>query len=528
MKKTPLLELWNVSKMFPGVIANDKVNLKLHQGEILALLGENGAGKSTLVKMIYGVNRPDKGAILWNNQEVTITSPNQARAMGIGMVFQHFSVFETLTVQENIELGLDKSFVDQIDDLRQRILDISSKYQLHVDPDRYVHSLSIGERQRLEILRCLIQQVKLLILDEPTSVLTPQEVAGLFRVLKSLATEGCSIMFISHKLKEVTELCDRAVILRGGKVSGECTPANETPDSIARMMVGSDAELSESYSKQLTDRALFSTENLTLAPSHPFGCGLTNVTLQLNAGEILGIAGVAGNGQEDLLQALSGEDTRAKADTILFNNQAVGDQNASTRRNMGMAYVPADRLGHGAVPEMSLTDNTLLTHSDSLTQFSFILKDKLRTLADKIISDNKVKCHNQTSQAKSLSGGNLQKFIIGREVEQAPTVLICAHPTWGVDIGAASAIHRQLIALRNAGAAVLVISEDIDELFVICDRMAALYEGRLSPTVATEATNIEQIGKWIAGSFIDTENAIDRKDAIDNQNNINSKEVTHA
>jgi simple sugar transport system ATP-binding protein len=501
MKQPPLIELWNVSKVFPGVIANDKVNMKLHQGEILALLGENGAGKSTLVKMIYGVNQPDEGAILWNNSEVEITSPNQARAMGVGMVFQHFSVFETLTVQENIELGLDKNFLMTIDNLKERITLISQKYDLHVDPDRYVHSLSIGERQRVEILRCLIQEVKLLILDEPTSVLTPQEASGLFRVLKSLAAEGCSILFISHKLKEVTELCDRAVILRGGCVSGECIPSQETPDSIARMMVGDETQLSETYPKVTGNEIVFQTKQLTLSPTHPFGCGLDGVNLALRSGEILGIAGVAGNGQEDLLEALSGEDTRADSSAITFNSKAVGHLNTAYRREMGMAYVPADRLGQGAVPEMSLRDNTLLTNTKQATKNGFIQPKLLQRLADKIITTNKVKCHNQLAQAKSLSGGNLQKFIIGREIEQNPKVLICAHPTWGVDIGAASAIHRQLIELRDKGAAILVISEDIDELFLICDRLAALYEGRLSNTVETNSTNIEEIGKWIAGGF---------------------------
>ena len=502
MKKGILLELWNVSKIFPGVIANDNVNLMLHKGEILALLGENGAGKSTLVKMIYGVSKPDQGTIFWNNREIDIKSPNQARKMGIGMVFQHFSVFETLTVQENIELGLDKEFLDQLDSLRDKIVEVSKRYDLHVDPARYVYSLSIGERQRVEILRCLIQNVKLLILDEPTSVLTPHEVSGLFRVLKKLSSEGCSVMFISHKLKEVTELCDRAVILRAGAVSGECVPSEETPNSIAKMMVGSETELSETYPKTTTEKVVFSAVNLTLPPTHPFGCGLSNASLELRAGEILGVAGVAGNGQEDLLEALSGEDTRASKASIMFNGKGIGKRNAGARRLLGMGYVPTDRLGQGAVPEMSLTDNTLLTNSASLVSKGFILADKLKALANQIISDNKVKCHNQSAQAKSLSGGNLQKFIIGREVQQAPSVLICAHPTWGVDIGAASAIHRQLIALRDQGAAILVVSEDIDELFVICDRLTALYEGQLSSIVKTEDTNIAEIGKWIAGGFI--------------------------
>ncbi|MDP5253802.1 MULTISPECIES: ABC transporter ATP-binding protein [unclassified Vibrio] len=507
MVDVPLLTLWNISKFYPGVVANDKVNMTLNKGEILALLGENGAGKSTLVKMIYGVSKPDNGAILWNNKEVDILSPNQARAMGIGMVFQHFSVFETLTVQENIELGLEKTFVEQLGDLRQKIIDISKKYDLHVDPDRYVHSLSIGEQQRVEILRCLIQNIKLLILDEPTSVLTPNEVSGLFRVLKKLASEGTSVLFISHKLKEVTELCDRAVILRAGRVTGECIPAMETSESIARMMVGSEAVLTQTYPKRNTQQVIFSVTGLTLPSSNPFGCGLDNLSLTLNQGEILGVAGVAGNGQEELLAVLSGEDTRATQNSLIFENQFIGHLNAGQRRALGMAYVPADRLGQGAVPQMSLTDNTLLTNTASLTRASFILGRKLKALADKIIIDNNVKCHNQSAQAKSLSGGNLQKFIIGREIEQVPRVLICAHPTWGVDIGAASAIHRQLIALRDQGSAIIIISEDIDELFVLCDRLTALYEGQLSPIVETESTNIEEIGQWMAGDVMPTKEA---------------------
>jgi simple sugar transport system ATP-binding protein len=503
IKSPPLLELWNVSKRFPGVLANDQVSLKLARGEILALLGENGAGKSTLVKMIYGINKPDEGALLWHGKETTIPSPNHARAMGIGMVFQHFSVFETLTVQENIELAADPEFLKGIDNLRERLIKLSAAYDLHVDPDRYVHSLSIGERQRLEILRCLIQDVKLLILDEPTSVLTPQEVAGLFRVLRKLASEGCSVMFISHKLKEVTALCDRAVILRGGRVSGECRPADETPESIARMMVGSDAILSEHYTKTLGTQIRLKTHNLSVAPSHPFGSGLCNVNLELKAGEILGIAGVAGNGQEDLLEALSGEDTRALSTSVAIQGKPVGHLDAGQRRKLGMAYVPADRLGQGAVPQMSLAENTLLTCSgEGLVKRGLLLKERIHQLARTIIKQNQVKCPNENAEAGSLSGGNLQKFIMGREVYQKPDILICAHPTWGVDIGAASAIHRQLIALRDQGAAILVVSEDIDELFMICDRLGAIYEGQVSQTVPTESTSIEQIGQWIAGSFV--------------------------
>lgn len=500
----PLLELQDISKQYPGVLANDHVNLTVAKGEILALLGENGAGKSTLVKMIYGATQPSSGQILWSGQPVQVRSPNQARQMGIGMVFQHFSVFETLTVAENIELGLDKAVVKKFDDLHQTIHQLSDEYDLHVDPKRYVHSLSIGERQRVEILRCLIQDVKLLILDEPTSVLTPQEVRGLFRVLRKLASQGCSILFISHKLKEVTALCDRAVILRAGKLNGECCPAEESPNSIARMMVGNEVALSKTYPHTLTNQPILTIQDLTLPPTHPFGTALNQITLQLNAGEILGIAGVAGNGQEELLGILSGEDTRAKHHHIMLEHKPVGRFHAGVRRQLGMAYVPEDRLGQGAVPDMNLLENTLLTHERKpWVKYGWVVKNKLTELTRRLIKDNDVKCRNEFSAAKSLSGGNLQKFIIGREISQNPKVLICAHPTWGVDIGAASAIHRKLIALRDQGAAIVVISEDIDELFMISDRLAALYEGRLSSPIATDETSIEEVGEWIAGRFTD-------------------------
>ncbi|MBM7036032.1 ABC transporter ATP-binding protein [Vibrio ulleungensis] len=503
MDSTPLIELWNLSKLFPGVIANDNVSFDIKKGEIVALLGENGAGKSTLVKMIYGVNRPDDGAILWENKEVSIRSPNQARALGIGMVFQHFSVFETLTVKENIALGLDKEFLRDIEDLSACINTISQKYDLHVDPDRYVHSLSIGERQRVEIVRCLIQDVKLLILDEPTSVLTPLEVAGLFRVLRQLASEGSSILFISHKLNEVTELCDRAVILRGGKVSGHCNPKQETSASIARMMVGDEAEITTSFTKKHAQHELLRTHQLTLAASHPFGCGLTDVNLSIKQGEIIGIAGVAGNGQDDLLEALSGEDARIPNESIVFMDAQIGQLDPHQRRLKGITHVPTNRLGQGAVPEMSLIDNTLLTNSHRFIRFGLIAKKSLKALTQTLIKRHQVKCSGDTAQAKSLSGGNLQKFIIGREIEQTPKLLLCAHPTWGVDIAAASAIHRNLIALRDAGSSVLVVSEDIDELYMICDRIGALYEGQLSPIEPVDKLNKETIGQWMAGAFVE-------------------------
>ncbi len=506
----PRLELLNITKQYPGCLANDQICMTLMPGEIHALLGENGAGKSTLVKTIYGVVSPDSGQILWDGQAVDIKSPSKARDLGIGMVFQHFSLFETLTVAQNIELCLSPTQLADIGNLAARITKLSQDYGLNVDPDRYVHSLSIGERQRVEIMRCLVQSVKLLILDEPTSVLTPQEVAGLFNVLRQLSSEGCSILFISHKLHEVTEICHNATILRGGKFVGDCEPANETPATIAKMMVGDLAEQNAGYEKAHGEEVIFSAQSLNLAAKHPFGTSLKNVNFELLKGEILGIAGVAGNGQEELMSIISGEDNRTLKGIFTLDNQDLGTLSAGARRRNGLAYVPEERLGRGAVPEMSLSENTLLTHSRGFVKSGLVNWKAVKDYAKKLISDYSVKCHGEFAEAKSLSGGNLQKFIMGREIGQNPKVLICAHPTWGVDVGAALAIHQALLALRDQGAAILLISEDIDELFLLADRMAAVCDGRLSPVVRTEETSIDQIGQWMAGTFI---NANDHAEA---------------
>ena len=506
----PRLELLNITKQYPGCLANDQICMTLMPGEIHALLGENGAGKSTLVKTIYGVVSPDSGQILWDGQAVDIKSPSKARDLGIGMVFQHFSLFETLTVAQNIELCLSPTQLADIGNLAARITKLSQDYGLNVDPDRYVHSLSIGERQRVEIMRCLVQSVKLLILDEPTSVLTPQEVAGLFNVLRQLSNEGCSILFISHKLHEVTEICHNATILRGGKFVGDCEPANETPATIAKMMVGDLAEQDAGYEKAHGEEVIFSAQSLNLAAKHPFGTSLKNVNFELLKGEILGIAGVAGNGQEELMSIISGEDNRTLKGVFTLDDQDLGTLSAGARRRNGLAYVPEERLGRGAVPEMSLSENTLLTHSRGFVKSGLVNWKAVKDYAKKLISDYSVKCHGEFAEAKSLSGGNLQKFIMGREIGQKPKVLICAHPTWGVDVGAALAIHQALLALRDQGAAILLISEDIDELFLLADRMAAVCDGHLSPVVRTEETSIDQIGQWMAGTFI---NANDHAEA---------------
>ncbi|GLH41693.1 ATP-binding cassette domain-containing protein [Pseudomonas moraviensis] len=499
----PRLQLRQISKRYPGCLANDAIDLSIAPGEIHALLGENGAGKSTLMKIIYGVTQCDSGEMLWEGQRVQMRNPAQARQLGIGMVFQHFSLFETLSVAQNIALAMGAA-AGTPKQLEPQIREVSRRYGMTLEPERLVHSLSIGERQRVEIIRCLMQDIRLLILDEPTSVLTPQEADELFITLRRLAAEGCSILFISHKLGEVRALCHSATVLRGGRVAGHCEPAECSDQQLAQLMVGEAAGLIGEYPKVSGGAAFLQVQGLSWHNPDPFGCSLTDIDLQVRSGEIVGIAGVAGNGQDELLALLSGEQTlpRAQAATLRFAERNVADLRPDARRKLGLAFVPAERLGHGAVPELSLADNALLSaFQQGLVSHGLIQRGKVEALAQQIIQRFGVKTPDTQTAARSLSGGNLQKFILGREILQQPKLLIAAHPTWGVDVGAAATIHRALIALRDAGAAILVISEDLDELFQISDRLGALCGGRLSALQDTSATQLSDVGAWMAGQF---------------------------
>ena len=504
------LELRAITKRYPGTLANDRVDLRIAPGEIHALLGENGAGKSTLMKIIYGVTRPDSGQLLWQGRQVQVADPAQARGLGIGMVFQHFSLFETLTVAQNIALALGRE-AGSAQQLAPRIRDVSQRYGMALAPERLVHSLSIGERQRVEIVRCLMQDIKLLILDEPTSVLTPQEVEQLFVTLRTLADEGCSILFISHKLNEVRALCHSATVLRAGRVAGTCVPAECSDLQLARLMVGDAEGLEARYPKRAGGLPRLRVDDLSWRNQDPFGTSFEHLRLEVRSGEIVGIAGVAGNGQDELLALLSGE-TRLHAserERISLDNQPMANLHPDARRALGLAFVPAERLGHGAVPDLSLADNALLSaFQQGLVERGLIRSGKVLALAEHIIQRFAVKTPGAQATARSLSGGNLQKFILGREILQNPKLLIAAHPTWGVDVGAAAAIHRALIALRDAGAAILVISEDLDELLQISDRIGALCSGRLSPLKATADTHSVEVGSWMAGQFDTAQAAI--------------------
>ncbi len=493
----PRLELTDIVKHYPAVTANDGVSLSVAAGEIHAVLGENGAGKSTLMKIIYGVLRPDAGRMRWNGQDVSVANPAQARALGIGMVFQHFSLFDTLTVAENIALGLPGELRREA--LAQRILETTRQYGLALDPDRHVHTLSVGERQRVEIVRALLGRPQLLILDEPTSVLTPQAVLRLFETLRQLAAEGCSILYISHKLDEIRTLCHRCTVMRAGRVVGVCDPREESVSSLSRMMTGGEPARVAPHTA-VAGPVVLSAHHLDLPPAHPFATPLRDISFDLRAGEILGVAGISGNGQQEMLAALSGEDRRAAHDAIRFQGQPIGRRSVAWRRARGMGLVPEERLGRGAVPELSLADNVLLSHQNATTlRRGFIRHRAIRRLAGDIIARFDVKAPGPQASAGSLSGGNLQKYIIGREVMRHPRVLLVAQPTWGVDVGAAARIRAELVALRAAGCAILLISEELDELFEISDRLVVIARGRLSPAIARAQARSEQIGEWMSG-----------------------------
>jgi len=492
-----LLEINGLTKAYPGVIANDDVSFNIDKGEIHALLGENGAGKSTLVKMIYGLVRPNSGQMSLLGNDFAPSEPRAARLAGIAMVFQHFSLFEALDVAENIALGMENPPKQR--ELAARISKVSRDYGLPLDPHRLVGDLSAGERQRVEIIRCLLQDPKLLIMDEPTSVLIPQEVKILFKTLRQLAKEGTAILYISHKLEEIRTICDHATILRAGKVVATCTPQQKSARALAEMMVGSSLHEPLRQATEFGDVVL-KIDNLNAPSRSQFGTALKNINMNVRAGEILGIGGVAGNGQEELLAAISGE-TTGKARTTRFNGIPIGNIGPNARRKMGVLAAPEERLGHAAAPDMSLTENTLLTAAPrkNLVKNGFVDWEKTRKYADEIIAKFDVRTPGAGTAARALSGGNLQKFVIGREVLQDPRVLIVNQPTWGVDASAAVQIRQSLLDLAAKGTAIVVISQDLDELMEISDNFCALNAGILTPPRPAKDLSVEEIGLMLGG-----------------------------
>ena len=501
MTRPILLQVEGITKAYPGVVANSDVSFAIREGEVHCLLGENGAGKSTMVKMIYGLVKPDSGQMTWKGAAYAPAAPRAARATGVAMVFQHFSLFEALSVAENVALGMENP--PPMKALAARIKSVSEDYGLPLDPARMVGDLSAGERQRVEIIRCLLQDPKLLIMDEPTSVLTPQEVEILFKTLRQLAAEGTAILYISHKLEEIRALCDAATILRRGKVVGTADPKASTARELAEMMVGATLTPPERPAPKDWggDHAALEVKGLSAPSPIPFGTSLKDVTFTVKRGEILGIAGVAGNGQDELLLALSGE-IKSGAGQISATGVAVGNMGPAARRGIGFVMAPEDRLGHAAAPDMSLVENAFLTGGvrKGLVKNGFVDWDASRAFADEIIKTYDVRTPGSHVAARALSGGNLQKFVIGRELMQNPDVIVINQPTWGVDAAAAAAIRQAILDRAAEGAAVVVISQDLDELLEIADSFAVLNEGRLTSPRPVKGLTVDQIGLMMGGA----------------------------
>lgn len=507
---TPLLETRGITKVFGELYANDSVDFAIQKGEIHALLGENGAGKSTLVKILFGSLQQTAGDVLWNGDIVHVNSPSQARALGIGMVFQHFSLFEALTVAENIALSFDNDV--ELNDVSDKARTLSQQYGLPLDPDALVGDLSVGQRQRIEIIRCLMQDPALIILDEPTSVLTPQEADTLFETLFRLRDEGRSILYISHRLEEVQRLCSAATIMRHGKVVDSCDPRQETAGSLASKMVGAEIEGVSHKRAGETGEVTLSLKNLSMEASHPFAVALKDIFLDVRQGEVVCIAGIAGNGQGELFEAISGEVRQQSADEVTILGQPAGHMSISQRRNLGASFVPEERLGHGAVPGMTLTDNMLLARhaSDADTfkkmgRFQVIARSAINAATQRVNSAMDVRKSAEDPPAAALSGGNLQKFIVGRELDRDPDFILVNQPTWGVDAGAAARIRQSLLDLAAAGSAVLVISQDLDEIFEIATSIAVMADGRMTPPAPAEKMTREKIGLLMAGSALEQE-----------------------
>ncbi len=490
------LELRAITKRYGATLANDAISFGVEAGAIHAVLGENGAGKSTLLKIIYGAQRADAGEVLWQGKPVHLPNPAAARRLGIGMVYQHFALFETVSVVDNIAVALDGRFDRSA--LSRRIRDLGERYGLPVDPGRLLHDLSVGERQRVEILRCLLQEPTLLILDEPTSVLTPQAAAMLFEVLRRLAAEGRSILYISHKLEEIRALCDRATILRAGRVSATVRPQEHTALELARLMIGASPPVVARTGAVTEPKPRLELRDVSTAHDAR-GTALRGISLAVHGGEIVGIAGVSGSGQAALLDCVTGQ-TPGLPESVRLDGAPVGHWGPGARRARGLAFVPEERLGCGAVPDMTLAQNGLLTgYRTGVVRRGLVRAAAVRRFAEGIIERFGVRCCGPTARAAALSGGNLQKFIVGREIGASPRVLVVAQPTWGVDVAAAAFLRQSLIDLSRRGPAVLVVSEELDELFEICDRIAVMFAGQLSTAVPAAATDRDAVGLRMAG-----------------------------
>ncbi|MDR1979405.1 MAG: ABC transporter ATP-binding protein [Synergistaceae bacterium] len=496
-----LLEMKGITKRFPGVLACDSVDLELHAGEVLALLGENGAGKSSLMNILYGLYKQDSGQILINGSEVTFDSPLQAFTLGIGMVHQHFMLVPNLTVTENVALGLchDRTFALNLGEVRRKIVDVSRKHGLAIHPDAFVWQLSVGEQQRVELVKALALGANLLIMDEPTAALTPQEADELLDLLRDMTKRECSVIFISHKLNEVRKVSDRVIVLRGGgKVYDG--PTRELSDSeLAGRMAGKELGQAAARAPQPLGEPVLDIVDLHARGDRGVKA-LNGVSFSVRKGEIFGLAGVSGNGQRELAEVVNGL-RRVDSGNILLDGRDVANCSPLHIIGQGMGYIPENRIHEGTIPPFSIRENLILKDydTDKMSVHCFLSMDKTRCFASDLISSFRIKTPDMETNCASLSGGNIQKVILAREITRNPKVLVAVYPIRGLDLGATENVHEQLLRISEAGTAVLLISEELDELLALCDRIGVIYEGRVMKVLEARKTDKQELGLLMAG-----------------------------
>ncbi len=495
------LEMRGIVKRFPGVLANDHVDFDVRAGEVHALLGENGAGKSTLMKVLYGLYQPDEGEIYLNGRLVSIHSPLDAIALGIGMIHQHFMLVDSLTVAENVALGLPSSrgLLTDLDQVSARILELAGIYGLQVDPDAYIWQLAVGQKQRVEIIKALYRGAALLILDEPTAVLTPQEVGEFFATVRQMVKDGHAVVFISHKLHEVLDISNRVTVLRDGRRIDSCDTAGSTKASLARMMVGREVVMKPRRAELEKGEVRLALRNLH-ATSDRGTPALRGIDLDLHSGEILGVAGVSGNGQRELAEVITGLRPAARGQVLLEGQDVTGSSPGALTEKM-MAYIPEERMKDGMIQDFSVAENLVLRehHLVPYSRSGFFNHQAIAGHADELIRTFQVKTPSRETLAKSLSGGNIQKLVLARELSRRPRVLVAAQPTRGLDVGATEYVHARLLDQRQEGTAILLISEDLDEILSLADRIAVIYEGQIMGVIDGDEATAERIGLLMAG-----------------------------
>ena len=499
------IEMLNITKRFPGIIANDNITLQLKKGEIHALLGENGAGKSTLMSVLFGLYQAEEGEIRKNGQKVTINDPNDANDLGIGMVHQHFKLVECFSVLDNIILGVEttKGGFLQKNAAREKVMELSEKYGLSVDPGAIVEDITVGMQQRTEILKMLYRENEILIFDEPTAVLTPQESQELMAIMKHLAAEGKSILFITHKLAEIMQVADRCSVLRKGKYIGTVDVKDTTPEKLSAMMVGRDVNFIVEKEEAKPGEVVLDIQGMTVASRRHKNNAVNNVSLQVRRGEIVCIAGIDGNGQTEFVYGLSGLEP-LKSGTIVMNGTDITHMPIRKRLTSGMSHIPEDRHKHGLVLDYSLEDNIVLQRYFE-PQFTngagFLKRKEIREYANRLIEQYDVRSgQGPITKARSMSGGNQQKAIIAREIDKDPELLIAVQPTRGLDVGAIEYIHKQLVAQRDAGKGVLLVSLELDEVMNVSDRILVMYEGEIVGEFDPKEVTVEELGLYMAGS----------------------------